>query len=94
MMFGVTISELKAAADKLNAAVEEYGNATSATKAAADTLAAGWEGDARNTFVEEQENAIQWYQKVAQAVQVYIAAIRAAAALYETFDIEGVNLIR
>lgn len=94
MMFGVTISELRAAADKLNTAVEEYGNATNATKAAADTLAAGWEGDARNTFVEEQENAIQWYQKVAQAVQVYIAAIRAAAALYEAFDIEGVNLIR
>jgi WXG100 family type VII secretion target len=94
MLFKVTISELKAAADKLQTAVNDYGAATEATKAAADTVAAGWEGDARNTFVEEQEQAIAWYKAVANAVSVYIAAIKAAAALYEALDVQGVNIIR
>jgi len=94
MKLGVTISELKAAADKLNAAVQDYSTATAATKAAADTVAAGWEGDARNTFVEEQENAVKWYQAVAEAVTVYLNAVKAAAAVYEQLDITGVNIIR
>jgi WXG100 family type VII secretion target len=94
MKFGVTISELESAASKLTAAVEDYGAATQATKAAADTVAAGWEGDAQKTFVEEQENAIKWYNQVAQAVNVYISAVKAAAAVYKQLDIDGVNLIR
>ena len=93
MLFKVTISELKAAAQALRAAVEAYGEATAATKSAADTVAAGWEGDAQRAFVEEQEAAINWYHLVAEAVNVYIAALNAAAAVYEQFDIKGVNLI-
>ena len=67
MLLKVTISELEAAANNLKAAVENYGQATTATKAAADTVSAGWEGDAREAFVAEQENAIQWYRQVAEA---------------------------
>ena len=54
---------------------------------------AGWEGDAREAFVAEQENAIQWYRQVAEAVNVYISAIKAAAAIYGQLDIEDVNII-
>jgi WXG100 family type VII secretion target len=93
MLFHVEISQLKEAANKLKSAVEEYGNATQATKAAADTVAAGWEGEAQEAFVDEQAQAVQWYQAVATAVNVYIAAINAAAAVYQQLDIEGVNII-
>jgi len=93
MFLKVTISELEAAASKLTAAVEDYGTATNATNAAAETVAAGWEGDARNAFAEEQANAVRWYQQVAQAVNVYISEIKAAAAIYGALDIEGVNII-
>ena len=94
MELRVTISELEAAADKLKSATAEYGDATNATKAAADTVAAGWEGDAQVAFVEEQEEAVRWYQQVAQAVELYASAIKAAAALYKDLDIESVNIIR
>lgn len=94
MLLRVTISELEAAASKLEAAVSDYATATASTKAAADTVSAGWEGDAQKTFVEEQENAVKWYQQVASAVEVYISAVKAAAKLYEALDVEGVNLIR
>ena len=94
MLFKVTISELRKAANDLRSAVEAYGEATNATKSAADTVAAGWEGDSKVAFVEEQENAVQWYRQVANAVNVYIAALNAAASVYEVLDIQGVNIIQ
>ena len=89
----VEISELRAAAEKLRAAVNTYGDATTATDNAARTLIASWEGDAEKVFEEEQTNAILWYRKVAEAVNAYISAILAAAEIYEQLDIDGVNLI-
>ncbi|MDO5377595.1 MAG: WXG100 family type VII secretion target [Clostridia bacterium] len=94
MNFKVTISEVRECANKLQTALADFDTATNNTKAAADSLASMWEGDAREAFVAEQEKTIAWFQKMSQVVETYIKALEAAASVNEAFDIEGVNLIR
>lgn len=94
MLFQVTISEVRAAANKLQQALADFEQATNNTKAAADNLCAGWEGDARNTFAAEQEKTVAWFRQMAEVVDTYINALETAAKIYEQFDVDGVNIIK
>ena len=90
----VTISELQSAADKIGQACEEYQAAANSLKSAADELAGTWEGDSQVAFVNEQEKANQWYLKMADIVNEYVAQMKAAAAKYQETDASAAQTIR
>ena len=90
----VTISELQSAADKIAQACEQYQAAANSLKAAADELADTWEGDSQVAFIGEQEQANQWYMKMADIVNEYVAQMKAAAAKYLETDQSAAQTIR
>ena len=90
----VTISELQSSADKIAQACEQYQAAAYSLKSAADELAGTWEGDSQVAFVNEQEQANQWYMKMADIVNEYVAQMKAAAAKYQETDASAAQTIR
>lgn len=90
----VTISELQSSADKIAQACEQYQAAANSLKSAADELAGTWEGDSQVAFVNEQEQANQWYLKMADIVNEYVAQMKAAAAKYQETDASAAQTIR
>lgn len=64
----VQIAELRAAAAKMNDALESYREATDQVKKAADDIASKWEGAAKDAFVNDQENAYNYYSGLASIV--------------------------
>lgn len=79
----VNISELTAAAAKMNEAVTSYREAIGQVKSAADDLASKWEGDAKVAFVNDQNNAYKWYISLADVVDAMIEEARRVAKRYE-----------
>lgn len=90
----VTISELQSAASKITENAEAYKTAADALKAAADNLAGTWEGDSQVAFVSEQEQAYNWYVKMAQICETYAQSMRTAAENYAQSDAEAASTIR
>jgi WXG100 family type VII secretion target len=88
------LSELDASANRLTANLEEFRTATDNTSKAADTVAAGWEGDSRDAFVAEQREAMQYYGEMSRLVQTFIADLREARRDYQTADTEGARILR
>ena len=88
------IPDMNLAVSKLTTDVTDFSAATQATKEAADTVAAGWEGDAREAFVTEQREAIPYYNEMAQLVNDYIGKVRSASKAYTTTDAEGARILR
>ena len=86
----VNISELTAAAAKMNEAVANYREAVDQVKAAADDLASKWEGDAQVAFVNDQANAYKWYFSLADVVDSMIEEARRVAKRYE----ENINNLK
>lgn len=94
MLFNVTISEVRNAASKLQAALADFEQATNNTKAAADTLCSMWEGDARNAFAAEQEKNVAWFGQMAKIVETYISALNVAAEAYTILDETATHIIQ
>lgn len=90
----VNISELQSAASNIRQYAEDYANAATTLKAAADELAATWEGDSQVAFVAEQERAYEWYKKMAAICEEYAGAMETAANNYESTDAEAASHIR
>lgn len=90
----VTVSELESAAGKISQACEAYRAAAASLKSAADGLAATWEGDSQVAFVNEQEQANAWYNKMADIVDTYVAQLKDAAAKYAATDVTAAQTIR
>lgn len=90
----VSISELQSAASRITQAAEDYKNAATSLKAAADELAATWEGDSQVAFVAEQEDAYNWYTKMAAICVEYAKSMEVAAENYESTDAEAASYIR
>ncbi|MGN0802979.1 MAG: WXG100 family type VII secretion target [Candidatus Faecivicinus sp.] len=72
----VQIAELSAAAAKMNEALEAYRQATGDVKTAAADLASKWEGAAKDAFVNDQENAYNWYVSLTDVVYAIIEEAR------------------
>ena len=90
----VTVSELQSAADEITKAADAYRSAAASLKSAADNLAGTWEGDSQVAFVEEQTNANNWYNKMAQIADQYAAQMKSAAAKYAETDQNAANTIK
>jgi len=88
------IPDMGSAVSKLTKDVSDFSTATQQTKAAADTVAAGWEGDAREAFVAEQQEAIQYYAEMAQLVNEYIGKLRSASEAYTSTDAQCARILR
>lgn len=86
----VNISELTAAAAKMNEAVSNYREAVDQVKTAADELASKWEGDAQVAFVNDQNDAYRWYFSLADIVDAMIEEARRVARRYE----ENINNLK
>ncbi len=90
----VTISELQSASSKIMQYAGDYQNAANSLKAAADELAATWEGDSQVAFVAEQEAACEWYTKMAAICEQYAQSMATAASNYQSTDTEAAGIIR
>lgn len=82
----VTVSELQSTASGIEQYAADYENAVNNLRAAAEGLAATWEGDSQVAFVTEQERAFGWYLNMADICRQYAATLRQAAQRYGTAD--------
>jgi WXG100 family type VII secretion target len=88
------LSEMDHAASRLTSGLADFSAATQNTKSAADRLASGWEGDARDAFVTEQDEAIRFYTEMAKLVSDYTARIVEAANAYRDTDAACAKILR
>lgn len=89
-----TISELQRAASNITDNANDYENAAKNLKAAADELAATWSGDSQVAFVNEQQQAYEWYVKMAEVCRQYAQALNQAAQKYIETDNEAASTIK
>ena len=92
--FEVTISEMQSAASKISQAAENFRDAATQTLNAANTLAESWEGDSQVAFVEEQQKANEWYNKMMSIVDNYVASLQNAAKAYQEADNQSASDIK
>ena len=92
--FEVTISEMQSAAGKIAQEAENFLNAANQTFSAASALAESWEGDSQVAFQSEQQKANDWYKKMVQIVNTYVASLQNAAKQYQQADNESAANIK
>lgn len=79
----VEIAELTAAVNQMVQASETYESAVNTAKATAEELASNWEGSARDAFVQHQENAYNFYQKMLDVIRQMIEVVKEAINKYQ-----------
>lgn len=92
--FKVTKSEVTEAAQQIQVQLEIFEEATKATQSAAHALCGMWEGDAKEAFKHEQEEAIELYRQMESLTSEMIRGLRAAATRYADADRTAAQLIR
>ena len=92
--FEVTVSEMQSAANKISQAAQDFLNAANQTFASAQQLAESWEGDSQVAFVAEQQQANEWYKKMVEIVNTYVASLNNAAKAYQQADSEAAANIK
>ena len=88
------IPEMENAANRLDTHVSEFRTATEATRSAAETVAAGWEGDSKEAFAAEQKEAISFYELMSSLMTEYSGKIRLAAKTYTDTDAQCAKILR
>lgn len=71
----VDIALAAAAQAEMMKALQVYREATDAVKAASDEIASQWEGDAKEAFVENENNAYNFYVGICEVANGAIAAV-------------------
>lgn len=94
MNIEVTISELSNAANSIKQANENFRQANEAMQQAAQALAEEWSGDARDSFVAEQEQIDGWYKTMAEVVDAFVAQMNQTVNDYNETDNEAANAIK
>ena len=92
--FEVTVSEMQSAANKISQAAENFLNVANQTFASAQALAESWEGDSQVAFVDEQNKANEWYNRMMEIVDTYVSSLQTAAKTYQDADNESASTIR
>lgn len=82
----VQAAELAQAANEMNQAAEIYREAVETCKTTAADLASKWEGDAKEKFVAQQENAYSWHQQILQVVRQMAEVINKAIEMYSEME--------
>ena len=94
MNIEVTISELSNAANSIKQANENFRQANEAMQQAAQARAEEWSGDARDSFVAEQEQIDSWYKTMAEVVDGFVNAMNQSVTDYNDTDSEAANVIK
>ena len=89
----VQFAMLREARHNMDAAVNTYNDAIEQLRSAAQTLAAGWEGDGQVAFVNSQEAAFGWYVEMGGIVGQIIQTISQIGELLENTEKEVTNII-
>ena len=92
--FEVTVSEMQNAANKISQAAQDFLNTANQTFACAQQLAESWEGDSQVAFQAEQQQANEWYKKMTDIVNTYVASLQNAAKSYQQADNEAASTIK
>ena len=92
--FSVTITEVENASKKLLAQADEYEQASTTLKTAADTLRGSWKGDASEAFARQEADAYNWYKQMANIVRQYAVDMQYAAGKYVEVDTNAAGVIR
>lgn len=92
--FEVTISEMQNAATKIQQAAESFREAAAQVLSSAQTLSESWEGDSQVAFVDEQNKANEWYNRMMEIVDTYVSSLQTAAKTYQDADNESASTIR
>lgn len=92
--FMAVTNEMEFAAKKLEKEADAFRIAIRNTRSAAERLTSNWEGDARETFVAEQEEAIRWYEEMTDLVTEYKEKVRRAAEEYAATDHQCADILR
>lgn len=71
----VDIALAAAAQADMIKAIQTYQETTKAVKAASDEIASQWEGDAKEAFVENENNAYNFYVGIAEVASGAAAAV-------------------
>ncbi|MBQ4089909.1 MAG: DUF2974 domain-containing protein [Clostridia bacterium] len=83
----VHFSEMMECCEQLRRAIEYYNEAIEETRRAADELAGNWEGEAKDAFVEDQENALRWYMSLSEVASGVVRALKQNYSRYsDTVD--------
>lgn len=82
MTIFVHFSELMDCCKKLRQAIEYYNEAIGMTRGAAEELASKWEGEAKDAFVADQQNALRWYGALSSLAEAVAEAITQSGKRY------------
>lgn len=87
-------AQLRQVAAQIREANSIITEAKQGAEAAATELAANWEGDARDAFVEEQLNAKTWIEKMIEIITEMVNTIDRINTSYTDVDQTVADLIR
>jgi WXG100 family type VII secretion target len=82
----VNAIELTQATAKMNQAMEIYNDAIDAVKSAAAELASKWEGDTKEAFVQNQDQAYTWYSSIRLVVMEIVDLVKKVIDLYQNAE--------
>jgi len=81
--YEVTFSEMQAAANKIAQEAQNFLDAANQVMAGAEALSQTWEGDSQVAFINEQQQANEWYKKMVDIVNTYVTMLQNAVQKYE-----------
>ena len=90
----VNAIELSQAAAKMNEAMEVYNEAIEAVKSSAADLASKWEGDAKQAFVTNQDEAYRWYSSIHSVVITIINTVKQVIEQYKQAEESIKSIVR
>ena len=91
--YEVTFSEMQAAANKIAQEAQNFLDAANQVMAGAEALSQTWEGDSQVAFINEQQQANEWYKKMVDIVNTYVTMLQNAVQKYEQGEGEVTSTI-
>ena len=91
--FEVNPGEMVAAANNIAQEAQNFLDAASQVIAGAEALGQTWEGDSQVAFMNEQQQANEWYKKMVDIVNTYVTMLQEGARKYEEGEVEVTGTI-
>lgn len=90
----VDLAKLAMAEVEIQKALAIYREAVNKAKNAAAELRANWEGDAANTFEQEQATAYQWHMSIVDVITTFIGELERTIQKYREAEEKIKGLIQ
>jgi len=81
--FEVSFPEMQAAANKIAQEAQNFLDAANQVLAGAEALGQTWEGDSQVAFMNEQQQANEWYKQMVDIVNTYVTMLQNAVQKYQ-----------